>query len=234
MLTPRIMPKDLLSEMLENSVHFGHKTTKWNPKMKKYIFGVKNGIHIFDLEKTAECLDKATDFLQQNSAAGKTILLVSTKLQAADLIESAAKEINMPYVVHKWIGGLLTNFATMKKRISYFNKLWNEDKAGELSKYTKKEASKLKKELTKLQAGLGGVKTLDKMPDVIFLADVVRDRIVVKEANRLKIPVVGICDTNSDPDGIAYPIPANDDAVKSLTYLINTVKDAILAGRKSK
>lgn len=228
------MQKNQLNEMLENAVHFGHKTTKWNPKMKKYIYGAKSGIHIFDLEKSAECLDKACEYLKQTSASGKNVLLVSTKLQASSMIENAAKETGMPYVVHKWIGGLLTNFATMKKRIAYFNKLSDENKSGELSKYTKKEIANLKKELTKLEAGLGGVKDLTRMPDAIFVADVVRDRIVIREANRLNIPVIGICDSNADPDGIAYPIPGNDDSVKSLAYLINAVKSAILAGRKSK
>ncbi len=226
------MPKDTLNEMLEAAVHFGHKTQKWNPKMRRYLYGSKSGIHIFDLEKTQACLEKALDFLQQSAAAGKTILLVSTKPQAANLIIEAARATKMPYVVHKWMSGLFTNFSTMKQRIRYFRKLREEEQTGEFSKYTKKEGSELRKVITKLDSALGGVRDLERTPDVVFVADVVRDKIVVKEANKLKIPVVAIVDSNADPDGVQYPIPGNDDAIKSLTYLIGAVKDAIVAGKK--
>lgn len=225
------MAQNDLKEMLDAAVHFGHKTQKWNPKMKKFIYGAKNGIHIFDLQKSKDYLDKATEYLKNISANGKKILLVSTKPQAAQLILDMAAETRMPYVIHKWIGGLLTNFSTVKQRIRYFKSLMDQEKTGELEKYTKKEASQIKKAVTKLEASLGGVKDLDRLPDVVFVADVVRDKIVVKEANKLKIPVVAIVDTNADPDGVLYPIPGNDDAIKSLTYLINKVKSAIIEGR---
>lgn len=222
-----------LREMLEAAVHFGHQTQKWNPKMRKFLYGSKNGVHIFDLEKTQEYLEKALDYLKRSAAAGKVILFVSTKPQAAHLIREAAEATKMPYVIHKWLGGLLTNFSTMKQRIRYFRTLKEQEKSGDFQKYTKKEASELRKKIEKLEAALGGVRELDRLPDVIFLADVVRDRIVVKEANKMKVPVVGITDSNADPDGIAHPIPANDDAIKSLTYLILKVKDAILQGKGS-
>ncbi|HLG25964.1 MAG TPA: 30S ribosomal protein S2 [Candidatus Gracilibacteria bacterium] len=226
------MPKDALKDMLDAAVHFGHKTQKWNPKMRRYLYGSRSGIHIFDLEKTQACLEKALDFLQQSAASGKTILLVSTKPQAAQLIVDAAGATKMPYVVHKWMGGLFTNFSTVKQRIRYFRKLREEEKTGEFAKYTKKEASVLRKDITKLESALGGVRDLERTPDVVFVADAVRDRIVVREANKIHIPVVAICDSNADPDGVQYPIPGNDDAIKSLTYLINAVKDAIVAGKK--
>lgn len=220
-----------LKGMLEAAVHFGHKTQKWNPKMKRFLYGERNGIHIFNLEKTQEYLDKAVEFLKISAASGKRVLLVSTKPQAAHLIVTAANETKMPYVVHKWMGGLLTNFSTMKQRIRYFRTLCDQEKSGEFDKYTKKEASELKKSIKKLTDALGGVRDLDRLPDVVFVADALRDRIVIKEANKMKIPVVAIVDSNADPDGVAYPIPGNDDAIKSLTYLINTVKNAMLTGK---
>jgi small subunit ribosomal protein S2 len=226
------MNKFDLKDMLEAAVHFGHKTQKWNPKMRRYLYGERNGIHVFDLEKTQDCLTKAVDFLKHEAASGKVILLVSTKPQASSMIIDAANETRMPYVVHKWLGGLITNFSTMRQRIRYLKKLKDEERTGEFSKYTKKEASDLRKTIDKLEAALGGVSTLDKLPDVVFVADAVRDRIAIREANKMKVPVIAIVDSNADPEGVAYPIPGNDDAVKSLTYLITAVKDAILEGRK--
>jgi len=226
------MAKYDLKEMMEAAVHFGHKTQKWNPKMRKYIYGSKNGVHIFDLQKTQDCLFKALDFLKVNAGNGKTVLMVSTKPQASQMIVDAANEVKMPYVVHKWMGGLLTNWSTMRQRIRYYRSLKDQEKTGGFEKYTKKEAANLRKSIDKLETALGGVSTLERLPDVVFVADGVRDRIAIKEANKMKIPVVAIVDSNADPDGVAYPIPGNDDAVKSLTYLINAVKDAMLEGRK--
>ncbi len=220
-----------IKEMLEAAVHFGHKTQKWNPKMKRYIYTTKNGIHIFDLEKTKEALEKALDFLKKTASSGKKILFVSTKPQSAHLIVEAAEECKMPYVIHKWMGGLLTNFNTIKQRIRYLKNLKEQEKSGEFEKYTKKEASELRKTIEKLESALGGVRDLDALPDVVFVVDVLRDRIAVNEANKMKIPVVGIVDSNADPDGVNYPIPGNDDAVKALTYLIQKVKYGILEGK---
>ncbi len=220
-----------VQEMFEAAVHFGHKIQKWNPKMKRYIYGAQNGVHLFDLEKTKENLDRALDFLKKNASEGKKILFVSTKAQAAHLILEAARETNMPYVIHKWMAGLLTNFVTIRHRIRYFKKLKEDEKSGEFDKYTKKEASELRKMIIKLETALGGVRDLDALPDVIFVADAVKDKLAVKEARKMKILVVGIVDSNADPDNIAYPIPANDDGIKPLTYLIDKVKCAILEGK---
>jgi len=170
--------------------------------------------------------------LKMNVANGKTVLMVSTKPQAAQMIVDAANAVKMPYVVHKWMGGLLTNWVTMRQRIRYYKSLKEQEKTGGFEKYTKKEASNLRKTIDKLETALGGVSSLEKLPDVIFVADAVRDRIAIKEANKMKIPVVAIVDSNADPDGVAYPIPGNDDAVKALSYLINAVKEAMLEGRK--
>ena len=171
--------------------------------MKKFIHCTKNGVHIFDLEKTGECLQRATDFLSHEVSKGKKVLMVSTKPQAADLIKTAAIDTGMPYVVHKWMGGLLTNFSTMKQRIKYYKKLRDEEKTGEINKYTKKEVSMLRKDIVKLESALGGVRDMDRVPDVLFVGDAVRDKIVIKEANKLNIPVVAIVDSNADPEGIA-------------------------------
>lgn len=226
------MTKDQLQEMLESAVHYGHKPIKWNPKMKKYIYGVNNGVHVIDLQKSADCLAKAGEYLNRETMNGKRVLLVSTKPQATKLILEAARETGMPYVVNKWMGGLLTNFSTIKRRIQYYKKLKEEERTGDFDKYTKKEASQLKKVMVKLESALGGVIDMDRLPDIVFVADVVRDHIAVKEANKLNIPVVGIADTNADPDKLKFPIPGNDDAIKSLTYLINAVKKSIVVRNK--
>ncbi len=226
------MIKNDLKEMMDAAMHFGHQTQRWNPKMKPYLYGSKNGIHIFDLEKTAECLDTVEEYLKKVSSEGKTVLLASTKPQAAKSIIDASKETGMPYVVHKWMPGLFTNFSTIKKRIKYFNDLLEQEKSGELEKYTKKEISKIKKQIVKLQDAFGGVRQIDKLPGIVFVADVVRDRIIVEEAAKKKIIVIGITDSNADPDGVTFPIPANDDALGSLKYIINRVKSAIIEGKK--
>lgn len=223
-----------VKEMMDAAMHFGHQTHRWNPKMKPFLYGSKNGIHIFDLEKTAEAIDKAMEFLKQASGSGKTIMLASTKPQAAKLIMEAAKETQMPYVVNKWMPGLFTNFSTIKKRIKYFNDLIEQEKSGELEKYTKKEISRIKKELIKLQDAFGGVREMDRLPAVVFVADVVRDRIIVDEAIKMKLKVVAITDSNADPDGVDYPLPANDDALSSLIFVVNKVKSAIIEGRSGK
>ena len=226
------MAKTTVKEMMDAAMHFGHQTQRWNPKMKPFLFGSKNGIHIFDLEKTASFLDNALEFLKQTSASGKMVMLASTKPQAARLIMEAAKQSHMPYVVHKWMPGLLTNFSTIKKRIKYFNDLLEQEKSGELEKYTKKEIARIKKELVKLQDAFGGVREMDRLPAVVFVADVVRDEIIVKEANKMKIAVVAITDSNADPDGVNYPIPANDDALSSLNFVIDKVKNALVEGKQ--
>ena len=221
-----------LKEMLKNAVHFGHATRKWNPKMKKFIYGEKQGIHIFDLGKTYEAMKKALDFLKKSSKEGRTILFVSTKQQATNLVKEAAIECKMPYVTQKWVAGLLTNFKTIQKRIKYLKKLKKEEATGEFSKYTKKEVVNFKKTINKLEISLGGVQDLEKLPQVVIIFDVHRDSIAVKEAAKKGIQIVGITDSNADPSEIDYPIPGNDDAIKSLKYLVSKIKEAILEGKK--
>jgi small subunit ribosomal protein S2 len=216
-----------LKDMFKNAVHIGHRTQKWNPRIKKYLYGEMDGFHIINLEKTLQCLEKAIVFMSKLMSEGRTVLFVSTKPQSVKLVEETAKSLNMPYVVSKWIPGLITNFSTIKMRIDYLADLIEQEASGEFEKYTKKEVSKLKKEIDKLEMALGGVSRLDAIPDAVFVIDVVRDAIVVKEANKLGIPVVAFVDTNADPVVIKYPIPANDDALKSLKFLLNKIESGL-------
>ena len=213
--------------MVQRAVHFGHPTQKWNPKMKPYIYGKRHGIHIFDLHKTAEGLIKALDFLSNAARANRKILFVGTKPQCYPILQDLFEATKMPTVTDKWIPGLLTNYKTIKKRIDYFKKLKEEDKTGALEKYTKKEQVKLRKKIQDLSASLSGVESMDDLPDVIFVADIVKDILAVREARRCKIPIVGIVDTNADPDLVDFVIPANDDAIKSLQYIFGFIKEAI-------
>lgn len=222
-----------VKDMFANAVHVGHRTQKWNPKMKKMLYGEKSGFHVINLEKTVENLEKALKFMSKMSSEGKTILFVSTKPQSVKLVEDLAKGCKMPYVVQKWIPGLLTNFPTLKTRIKYLADLKEQEASGEFEKYTKKEASSLKKTINKLETALGGVQNLKDTPDAVFVVDIIRDAIVVKEANKLGIPVVALVDSNADPGVVNYPIPANDDALKSLTYLLGRVEE-VLKGPKPK
>lgn len=218
--------------MAKSAVHIGHPTHKWNPKMKPYLYGKRNGIHIFDLKKSAECLVQALDFLANASRANKTILFVGTKQQCHTVLRDVQKVTKMPIVTDKWIPGLLTNFKTIKKRIDYFKKLKEDDKTGGFDKFTKKEQVKLRKKIQDLSTSLSGVEEMTSVPDMLFVADIVRDIISVKEAKRLGIPVVGIVDSNADPDLVTYPIPANDDAIKSIDYIFGFVKEALTSKNK--
>lgn len=224
--------KKLLEEMLASACHFGHKVSKWNPKMRSYIYSKRDGIHVFDLTKTYECLTRALEFIQKNVSEGKTVLLVSTKLQATRLIAEAAKKTDSPYVTRKWMPGLLTNFDTIKKRIKYFRDLRDSKAIGGWDKYTKKERLELSRDLEKLEDAFSGVETMNGLPHVVIVLDAVRDTLALKEAKRLRIPTVAICDTNADPDLVTYPIPGNDDAVKSLKFFVNQLAGAIEAGKK--
>lgn len=213
--------------LFDHAVHIGHRSQKWNPKMKKYLYGEKGGIHIINLEKTLDCLNKALDFLNKSRSEGKVVLFVSTKPQSLRLVEDVATSVSMPYVVSRWIPGLLTNFSTLKTRIKYLQSLKEQEASGEFEKYTKKEASNLKKTIEKLQASLGGVSSMMDLPDVVFVVDVVRDKIAVEEARKIGIPVVALVDSNADPSLVTYPIPANDDALKSLIYLLGKVGECL-------
>lgn len=215
--------------MLANAVHFGHKSSKWNPKMAPYLHGKRNGVHIFDLNKTYKGLNEAVEFLKGAAKQGQKILFVSTKQQSTDLVQAEAERCGMPYVTSKWIPGLLTNFKTIRQRVRYLQKLKEDREAGEFEKYTKKEALNLGKQIDKLEDALGGVVSLEKPPHVVFIVDVVRDNIAVKEANKIGATVVAIVDSNADPDGVDYVIPANDDAIKSIQFILNEVGQAIKA-----
>ena len=232
-VTQRIMAKSDVNDLFNAVVHIGHRTPKWNPRMKPYLFGEKDGVHIINLQKTLEGLNAAQNYLNKMVSEGKKVLFVSTKPQAQSLIVDVANSCNMPYVTGRWIPGLLTNFSTVKTRIRYFVNLKEQEASGEFSKYTKKEVAQFKKYIDKLENSLGGVQTLTDLPDCVFVADVVRDRVTVKEANLLKIPIVGIVDSNADPSVIDYPIPGNDDALKSLVYLFGQIKEAVCKPKKS-
>lgn len=216
-----------LKDMAANAVHFGHPTSRWNPKMKMYIYGARHGVHIFDLKLTAKKLVEALEFLSRMANDKKEILFVGTKQQCRRFLYEIKEETGMPIVTDKWIPGLLTNFKTIKERIDYFKQLKEDDAAGKLSKYTKKEQGKLRKKIQDLSTSLSGVENMRGKPDVLFVSDIVRDHIAVKEARTLGIPVVGIVDTNADPDQVDYPIPANDDAIKSLEYILGLAKEAV-------
>lgn len=224
--------KTVMRDMLANAVHFGHRSSKWDPKMAQYLHGKKNGVHIFDLNKTYRGLSAATEFLTAACANGKTVLFVSTKQQATTIVKEEAERCGMPYVTKKWIPGLLTNFKTIRARVRYMQKLKEDQASGEFAKYTKKEALNLGKTIIKLEEALGGVADLDKVPDIVFCLDVCRDEIAALEAKKLGITVVAVCDSNANPSGINYVIPANDDALKSITYLMKAIGDAVVAGGK--
>ncbi len=224
--------KKELEAMLAAACHFGHKVSKWNPKMRPYLYTKREGVHIFDLTKTYQCLMQALEFLKESAAMGKTILLVCTKLHATKLVTEAAQRSGCPFVTQKWMPGLLTNYETIRKRIKYFKDLKAQRESGEWEKYTKKERLELSRALEKLEDAFSGVEFMNHIPDVLVIFDAVRDQLVLREAKRLKIPTVGICDSNADPDLVSYPIPGNDDAVKSLTFFINKIGEALEEGKK--
>lgn len=219
-----------LKEMLEAGVHFGHKRDKWNPKMAPYIFTEKNGVHIFDLAKTKEGLEEAIKFVSKTVANGGTVLFVGTKNQTKNIIKEAAESCEMPYLVDRWPGGMLTNFHTILGRLKYMKDAEEKTEGGK--GLTKKEALFLKRELTKLNSVFEGVKDMRKVPDVLFVADIVKESIAVKEAKKLGLPVVGIADTNALPN-VEYVIPGNDDAVRSVRYIAEKIAEAIKTNKRS-
>jgi len=221
-----------LEEMAKAGLHFGHRTSRIHPKMRPYLYGVRNTVHIIDLEKTAEKLKEALKFVETLVSEGKTLLLVGTKIQVKDLVKSAATECVLPYVAERWLGGTFTNFETIKKRIEYFKDLEKKKTEGELEKYTKKERAEIDKELKDLELKFGGIKNLEKLPEAIFVIDMKKDILSVKEARMKGIKVIAISDTNCDPTLADYPIPANDDARSSVKYVLDKVKEAILKAKK--
>jgi len=216
-----------LEEMLKAGVHFGHRTSKWNTKMEPYIFTSRNNIHIIDLEKSHEKLEQALEFISGIKETKGTILFVGTKISTKDIAKKLAQEAKMPYVTEKWVGGTLSNFEVISKRLTYFRDLEKNKKTGELKKYTKKERHDFDIELQKLESKFGGIKEMTKLPDVLFVIDVHKEKLAVKEAGMKEIPVVGICDTNADPTTVDWPIPANDDAISSLKLILDAVAQVL-------
>lgn len=221
----------IIKTLLEAGVHFGHETKKWNPKMKRYIFGEKNGIYIIDLEKTKEAIIKACEFLKGVAASGSPILFIGTKKQAQDIVKEGALRCNVFYVTQRWLGGMLTNFNTIRKRIKRLNDLERMKEDGTFAKLTKKEAAHLTKEMLKLNKSLGGIRSMDKLPKAIFIIDSKKEDIAVKEAKKLDIPTVALVDTNCDPDIVDYVIPGNDDAIRSIRLITGIIADSVLEGR---
>jgi len=220
-----------MKQLLEAGVHFGHETKRWNPKMKRYIFAERNGIFIIDLQKTLVESEKAFDYLRDLAAAGKTILFVGTKKQAQEILAAEAKRAGMPYVNERWLGGLLTNFRTIRGRVERLKELekWFEDES--ILRFTKKEQIDLGKELQRLQRYLGGIRDMNRLPDVLFVIDPAKEAIAVREANKLNIPVVALADTDSDPDLLDYIIPGNDDAIRSIQLVTARLSDLIVEVR---
>ncbi|MDH4223390.1 MAG: 30S ribosomal protein S2 [candidate division Zixibacteria bacterium] len=217
-----------IQNLLEAGVHFGHQTRRWNPKMKPFIFTARNGIYIIDLMKTLNCLEKACQKVREVVEKGKQILFVGTKKQAKEVIEEEALRCGMPYVTERWLGGMMTNFQTIRKNIKRLKDLERMKEDGTFDKLTKKEALHLSREIEKLENVLGGIKDIVRLPDAVYVVDAKKERIAVAEANKLGIPVIAVIDTNSDPDVIDYPIAGNDDAVKSIKVITHEISHAVL------
>ncbi|HIW45497.1 MAG TPA: 30S ribosomal protein S2 [Candidatus Yaniella excrementigallinarum] len=220
-----------MREMLDSGVHFGHQTRRWNPKMKRFIFTERNGIYIIDLQQSLSFIDRAYEFVKETVAHGGNILFVGTKKQAQEAIAEQATRVGMPYVNHRWLGGMLTNFATVSKRVERMKELEEidyEDVAG--SGRTKKELLLLERELEKLRSNLGGIRNMNRTPSAVWIIDTKKEHLAIDEANKLGIPVVAILDTNADPDEVTYPIPGNDDAIRSVALLTRVIADAVADG----
>ncbi len=221
-----------MKQLLEAGVHFGHQTRKWNPKMKKYIFTARNDIHIINLEQTSEQIDKAYQFVRDVVASGKNVLFVGTKKQAQDAVKEEAERCGMYYINTRWLGGCLTNFKTIKSRIERLNKLNQMEKVGEFDLLPKKEVTLLKAERDKLEKNLGGIKEMRDLPGVVFVVDPNVEHICVNECKLLNIPMVGLVDTNGNPDHIEYVIPGNDDAIRSVKLIASSIADAVIEARE--
>ena len=221
-----------MKQLLEAGVHFGHQTRRWDPKMAEYIFQARNGIHIIDLQKTSKKLDEAYEFIKSQAEEGKTVLFVGTKKQAQECIKEAAEKSGMYYVDQRWLGGMLTNFGTIKKRVQRLKDLERMQEDGTFDVLPKKEVILLKKEMEKLEKNLGGIKEMNELPGVIFLVDPKKERIAILEAKKLGIPVVGLVDTNCNPEELDYPIPGNDDAIRAVKLIADVMANAVIEGRQ--
>ena len=221
-----------MKQLLEAGVHFGHQTRRWNPKMARYIFTERNGIYIIDLQKTVKKLEEAYSFVKEIAANGETVLFVGTKKQAGDSVKEEAERAGVHYVNARWLGGMMTNFKTIQRRIKRLEQLRKMQEDGTFERLTKKEVIKLEQEIEKLEKYLGGIKAMDKLPGALFIVDPRKERIAVAEAKKLGIPIVAIVDTNCDPDEIDYVIPGNDDAIRAVKLIASTMADAIIEGRQ--
>ncbi len=221
-----------MKQLLEAGVHFGHQTRRWDPKMAEYIFQARNGIHIIDLQKTSKKLDEAYAFVKEQAEEGKTILFVGTKKQAQECVKEAAEKSGMYYVDQRWLGGMLTNFTTIRKRVQRLKDLEKMQEDGTFSVLPKKEVTLLKKEMEKLEKNLGGIKEMDEIPGVLFVVDPKKERTAILEARKLNIPVVGLIDTNCNPEDVDYPIPGNDDAIRAVKLITDVIANAVIEGKQ--
>lgn len=221
-----------LEELLDAGAHFGHQSRRWNPKMAEYIYGVQEGVHVFDLVKTKEALEAALEAIKNAVAEGKTVLLLGTKKQAKEKVIEVGQETGIPYVSERWLGGTITNFDQMKISLSKLAEMKAKIAGGEYDKFTKKERLLIEREITRLERFFGGITSLEKIPDMMIIVDTHREDGAVKEARRSKVEIVGIVDSNSDPSLVDYPIPMNDDASKAVEYVLGLIKEAILEGKK--
>ena len=224
------MPEVTMKQLLEAGVHFGHQTRRWNPKMRPYIYGERNGIHIIDLRQTVSQVAQAVDFARDLATEGGTILFVGTKKQAQGAVAQNAMRAGQPYVNYRWLGGMLTNFRTIQKRVFYMRELRRMEETGEMNNLLKKERLRLRRELTKLEANLGGVAELNKLPEAVFVVDVNTEATAVKEADRLGLPIIALVDSNSDPDAIDYIVAGNDDAIRAADLIASAIADAMIEG----
>jgi small subunit ribosomal protein S2 len=222
-----------IKQLLEAGAHFGHQTSRWHPRMKKYIFTKRNGIHIIDLEQTVTKLDKACEFVRQAAADGDTFLFVGTKKQAQEAVEQEAQRCGMYYINQRWLGGTLTNFATIQARIDYLVRLEDQQAKGDFKRLPKKEALKLGELIARFNQQMAGIKEMTSLPSILFIVDPTKENIALAEAKRVGIPVVAIVDTNCNPDDIDYPVPANDDAIRTIKLVCNRIAEAIIEGRGS-
>jgi small subunit ribosomal protein S2 len=221
-----------MKQLLEAGVHFGHRSRRWNPKMRSFIFTERNGIHIIDLQQTIRALDRAYNFVRDMVAEGGTLLFVGTKRQAQESMQNQAERCGMPYVNERWLGGTLTNFRTIRSRIDYMIDLEARDARGEFDRLPKKEAGLIQRELAKLQRRVGGLRNLHRLPEALFVADINNEDIAVREANRLGIPVIAMVDTNCNPDPIDFIIPSNDDAIRAILLMTTKMADAVIEGQQ--
>jgi small subunit ribosomal protein S2 len=219
-----------MKELLEAGVHFGHQTQRWNPKMDNYIYGDKSGIHILDLRITYDAIAEAEDFVQKIVANSGKVLFVGTKPQAQNVIQEQAEAAGMPYVNHRWLGGMLTNFKTIIKRVIYLKELISLEDSGEINAYPKPERLRIRREIAKLTRSIGGIVNLNKIPDAIFIVDLMNESTALTEANKLNIPVIGLADSNVDPTGVDIVIPGNDDAIRSIEVVTSTIAEACAKG----